>query len=140
MENLNAKAKALANFFKKGTISYNESANIFSINNEDYSIQEYYVFTNDEANKRVEEYIKETLWAFNPKFIHDMTNITERMVRIIVNEYEDANETIERLIIATCGMDRFIQKAIECDGRGHFINTWDGEENEQDGYFIYRIG
>lgn len=135
MENLNARMKALANFLGANGVSYNESTGIFNTCD-----KEYYVFTDDEANKRVEEYIKETLWAFNPKFIHDMILINERMIRVIVNEYEDANETIKKLIIATCGMDRFIQKAIEYDGRGHFINTWDGEENEQDGYFIYRIG
>lgn len=140
MENLNAKAKALANFLGKGIVSYNESTNIFSVNDEECHVEEYYVFTDDEANKRVEEYIKETLWAFNPKFIHDMTNIDERMIRVIVNECENSNEVIEKLIIATCGIDKFIQKAVECDGRGHFINTWDGEENEEDGYLIYRIG
>lgn len=135
MENLNARMKALANFLGANGVSYNESTGIFNTCD-----KEYYVFTDDEANKRVEEYIKETLWAFNPKFIHDMTNIDERMIRVIVNECENSNEVIEKLIIATCGIDRFIQKAVECDGRGHFINTWDGEENEEDGYLIYRIG
>lgn len=32
----------------------------------------------------------------------------------------------------------FVNDAIDADGRGHFIALYDGYENEQDGYFIYR--
>ena len=32
-----------------------------------------------------------------------------------------------------------IHEAIEVDGCGHFIATYDGVENEIDGYFIYRL-
>lgn len=28
---------------------------------------------------------------------------------------------------------------INADGRGHFISYYDGNENEQNGFFIYRL-
>ena len=34
--------------------------------------------------------------------------------------------------------DDFIDDAVSSDGRGHFISRYDGDENEQDGYYIYR--
>ena len=36
-------------------------------------------------------------------------------------------------------MDEFIEDAISSDGRGHFLSPYDGEENEEGDYFIYRI-
>lgn len=52
---------------------------------------------------------------------------------------ESCNEFIRALIDGTCGIDEFVREAIMSDGRGHFIATYDGEENEQDEYFIYRV-
>jgi hypothetical protein len=40
---------------------------------------------------------------------------------------EDANETIAALIT---DIDEFIEDAICADGRGHFLNGYDGEEYE----------
>jgi hypothetical protein len=31
-----------------------------------------------------------------------------------------------------------MKDAISTDGRGHFISSYDGEENEQGDYYIYR--
>ncbi len=39
--------------------------------------------------------------------------------------------------------DEFVSQAISADGRGHFLNTYDGNENEQtiEGttFYIYRM-
>jgi hypothetical protein len=32
----------------------------------------------------------------------------------------------------------FADEAISADGRGHFLSGYDGNENEQDGFYIYR--
>jgi ferredoxin len=32
-----------------------------------------------------------------------------------------------------------VEDAIDADGRGNFISHYDGVENEQDGFYIYRV-
>lgn len=55
---------------------------------------------------------------------------------------EGGNDTLASLVNASSGMDNFVDEAISADGRGHFLNTYDGEEHEEevDGswYYIYR--
>ena len=55
------------------------------------------------------------------------------------NSCEDCNEFIKAMIDGTCGMNNFVERAIDADGRGQFLSQYDGEENEFGGYFIYRI-
>ena len=49
---------------------------------------------------------------------------------------ENANGLVYAMIE---DIDIFIGGAIEEDGRGHFISMYDGEENEQNGFYIYRM-
>ena len=35
-------------------------------------------------------------------------------------------------------MDELIEEAVSLDGRGHFLASYDGHENEHNDYFIYR--
>jgi hypothetical protein len=53
---------------------------------------------------------------------------------------EGANNAILSIIEKTDGgIDGFVEEAISADGRGHFLSSYDGDENEKDGFFIYRI-
>jgi hypothetical protein len=104
----------------------------------------YIVLTDDEANEMASNYIRETLWAFNADFIIDHSNLPYTAIDMIKNyqsmECEGANDTIEALIV---DMDEFIDDAIRTDGRGHFMSSYDGRENEETvngiTYYIYRI-
>ena len=104
---------------------------------------EYMVLTEDEADDMVEQQIKDSVWAFNKSFLnsHSMpiANMTDACFMKIQEMCEDANETILRLID---DVEHFINDAIMWDGRGHFLSSYDGQENEvQIGkkyYFIYR--
>ena len=42
------------------------------------------------------------------------------------------------LIEGTCRIDKFVDDAIDMDGRGPFISSYDGEEVEAEEYFIYK--
>ena len=103
--------------------------------------QEYLVLTDSEADERCAEYIKESLWAFNASFIidHSRAEWSEELEKSIQETQsklcESANSFVEALID---DLNAFIQDAIGADGRGHFLSSYDGEENEQDEYFIYR--
>jgi hypothetical protein len=103
---------------------------------------EYLVLTDKEADEATEDYIKESVWAFNADFVVSHAGLpseAEEMVRTFQEaKSEDANETLKALIEHGDGMKEFVSDAIQADGRGHFLSHYDGEENEADGWFIYR--
>ena len=115
---------------------------------ESESGEEYMVLTDEEADNEAENSIKESLWSFNADFILKHTNFyhnsTEEEDQIFMNSLktmqntlcEDANDLVYAMIE---DIDIFVCSAIEEDGRGHFISMYDGEENEQNGYYIYRM-
>ena len=103
---------------------------------------EFLVLTDEEADAKAYEEIEESLWAFNADFIIDMCGFSggeKSLIAMQRESCEDCNEFIRAMIEGTCGMDSFVESAIESDGRGHFISGYDGEEVEQDEYFIYRV-
>jgi hypothetical protein len=103
---------------------------------------EYMVVTDDEADEKVYEEIENSLWAFNAEFIIEMTRLksgVKSLRNMQENSCEDCNDFIRNIIDSTCGMDSFVKSAIESDGRGHFISYYDGKENENGEYFIYRV-
>jgi len=48
---------------------------------------------------------------------------------------ETANDAIFKLIK---DFNKFVQEAIATDGRGHFLSGYDGNENEQGDFYLYR--
>jgi hypothetical protein len=101
---------------------------------------EYMVLTDEEADEKCAENIKESLWAFNASFIiqnSDLPMEAEEMIQTFQREKcEGANETIEAMIN---DIDEFIEAAVSADGRGHFMNSYDGNEDESAGFYIYRV-
>lgn len=97
---------------------------------EDYN-NDYLVLTDSEADEKAEEYIKDSLWAFNSDFIINHSALPYEAKEMIKSfqrdKCEGANDTIEALIE---DMDKFVSDAISADGRGHFMSSYDGEENE----------
>ena len=103
---------------------------------------EFLVLTDEEADDKAYIEIEESLWAFNADFIIDMCGFSggeKSLIAMQRESCEDCNDFIKAMIKGTCGLDSFIEAAIESDGRGHFIATYDFEEVEQDEYFIYRV-
>lgn len=100
--------------------------------------REYYlVLTDDEADERCLEYIKESVWAFNPSFLASHSTVAdERTFELLQQECEGANGSIMRLID---DFDHFVNDAILSDGRGHFMSSYDGNEYEVGPYYIYRL-
>ena len=100
--------------------------------------EEYLVLTDDEAECFASDYIKDSLWAFNPSFIATLTGLPEVIYEALQPQCEDANEAVLKLVEMTCTLEHFVGVAIGADGRGHFLSTYDGEEHEVGEYFIYR--
>ena len=111
-----------------------ESNDIYSFGNE-----EYMILTDDEADEKVAEYIKDSVWAFNPSFLSSHSGIDEDVFKLLQDKCESANEAVLKLIK---DFDEFVEDAVATDGRGHFLSSYDGYENEQEHdnetYYIYR--
>ena len=132
------KAEALSNFIGCDIKEIKEGydKNIFEARK-----GEYWVLTDEEADELTREYITDSLWAFNTDFILNHSKIdsnirVEKAFQKMQSELcENANEIVKAMIT---DLDEFVQDAIDADGRGHFLSRYDGEENEEGEYFIYR--
>ena len=104
---------------------------------------EYRVLTDDEANAAAADYVEQSLWAFNADFLAGETGLDSTVFEALQPRCENANDAIRSIIDGTCGFDAFVETAISADGRGHFMSSYDGEENEQsvggEYFYIYRI-
>ena len=107
--------KALAKFLNEDDVSEIEEG---SCDHYGYGRQEYLVLTDEEADARALEYTKDTLEECYLSEVPEMAR-----------QYVD--------------LDRWAQDAVDSDGRGIVLASYDHEENEVkiDGvyYFIYRV-
>jgi len=100
---------------------------------EDYlSPGEWLVLTDNEADECAKGEILSNLWAFRPSFLAGETGIPESVFTAIAsnNKCEDNNEAVVAIVKATCGKDALAQAAIDADGRGHFLASYDSKERE----------
>ena len=112
---------------------------VFSIGHKRYAVG-----TDEEAHEACKELIKDSAWAFRSSFICEYCNLPQELAEALEvmqsKKCESANDSILALIEkANGGLDGFVDVAVSADGRGHFLSPYDGNENEKDGFFIYRI-
>lgn len=103
--------------------------------------EEFLILSDDEADERVREYILESVWAFRPEFLagHLKDGVDQEVIELIQSngKCESNNSAILSLID---DLDHLIDDAIKCDGRGHFLAQYDGDEIELgNDLFAYRI-
>lgn len=141
-----SKLETLAEFLEVGTDEIEESK--YYDNGFSYGNQEYLVLTDEEADEKVADEIRETLFAFNADFImthaknyNEMSDYEYRSaVESLSKAQESACESLNGLVFAIIeDFDDFVESAVMADGRGHFISLYDGYENELNGYYIYRV-
>jgi len=105
---------------------------------------DYLVLTDEEADEAVREYIEETVWAFNPSFLSAHTGVDEEIFEALADRCEGNNESFKSMIK---DFDHFVDDAVSCDGRGHFLAGYDHVEREvtftsldntTTTYYIYR--
>lgn len=88
----------------------------------------FLILNEAQADRQALESILDTVWAFEPEFLAEVTGLDAIVFGLLQKLCEDANLAILKIIEATCGVDAFVKAAIEADGRGHFIAAVDGEE------------
>ena len=103
-----------------------------------YGAREYLVLDETDANIRAFDAILDNVWAFNTDFIaaHAVDGVSKEVIVVLKVLHEEANKAIRVLIK---DVDHFVDDAIRCDGRGHFLSMYDGEETVVDGWNIYRV-
>ena len=108
----------------------------------------YAVLTEEQADAKAKEEILNSLWAFNADFVishckncNDMDQWEfNSAVESLRHAQEECCENANGLVFALIDdIDEFVEDAIINDGRGNFISRYDGVENEQDGFYIYRV-
>jgi len=134
----NERVKALQNHLELN----DEEANQITLENGEYfhfCDKEYLVLTEDEAEEKAKDYIKQSVWAFNSSFLSSHTGIDEDVFKLLSEKCESSNDAILSMIK---DFDHFVSDAISTDGRGHFISNYDSwehiEEINNTEYFIYR--
>ena len=105
----------------------------------DFDSEDYLVYTDEEADEAVREEIEEMVWAFTPSFLRAHTGVTIEAIAKIQEMCESANEPLKAMIK---DFDHFVEDAVKCDGRGHFLAGYDHQEDYVTfngiTYYIYR--
>ncbi len=105
--------------------------------------QEYAIGTDGEADEAAAANIKDSLWAFRASFILSECGLPLELEAGIKamqeKQCEDCNDALIALIEKTCDLKRFVQAAISADGRGHFLSSYNGHEELEGDFFIYRL-
>lgn len=105
---------------------------------------EYLVLTDDEADERVLEQVRESLWAFNADFLAAYMPEglgSDEIEAIRGDRCEDANPAF--LALVGDQLEELAEDAAGCDGRGHFLAGYDGHEWEHEhggiSWYVYRV-
>ena len=140
---MKAKIKALAEYLGESAENLRDNGdNCYQV----VDGMEYLVLTDEEAAEMARADIEDSLWAFNAEFILNIcgldsnSNVVHSLRKMQEASCEGCNDFICAIVNGTCGIDEFVAQAILADGRGPFLSTYDGEEGEQDDYYIYCIG
>ena len=111
--------------------------------------EEYAVADDDAAaDKAASAAARQSLWAFNSSYIGSFLDLNDNQTKAIgvMQEKlcEDADEIIALLLGTRLG--DFLYDAVATDGRGHFLNSYDGEEVDGadvspalEGKLLYRL-
>lgn len=109
---------------------------------------EYMVLTNAEAEVEAKKRILDDVWAFRAscliRHVKGYAKLSQEQEKTLVEAIEmlqdklceNANPILSAMIN---NIDIFVADAIDADGRGHFLASYDGEEVEAGEFFIYRI-
>lgn len=105
---------------------------VIIINDEEYAVAR----GEEAANKAARRAIEDSICYFNPSFLAYHSDVPEEVFEFLANKCFDNNEAYKAMIY---DVDDLIDDAIDADGRGHFLNTYDDAEYEIGEYFLYRI-
>lgn len=85
-----------------------------------------------DLDELLRETIGDLLWAFNAGFLASETGLPLAAFEAIQKAElcEDANPAMRALIDATCGLTQFAADAVQADGAGHFLASYNCNETK----------
>jgi len=97
-----------------------------------------------ECNVAASKYIEDSVWAFRAAFICEFCGLPQDFAEVIeawqAKKCEDANSALVNLVSSMSHWDAFVRFAVQADGRGHFLASYDGDEIELgSNVYAYRI-
>jgi hypothetical protein len=105
---------------------------------------EWFVVHEKDYSHIVTETVSDSAWTFKPEFLAKLTGHSKDTFEALskTNLCERLNELYVALISHTCGIKKFIDAAVDADGVGHFLSSFDSQEHEyktgRTTYYIYR--
>lgn len=105
---------------------------VLIIDDEEYAVAE----GEEEATKAARQVVEDTICYFRPDFLAAHSDVPEKVFMFLAGSCFDDNEAYKAMIY---DVEDFIDDAIDADGRGHFLNTYDSKEHEIGEYFLYQI-
>lgn len=101
---------------------------------------QWLVLDEDEALERATEYIKRSVGYFTTWFLSRYTEASEELLSFLAqHEKHDFVEEVLKLD-SNFSWDRFVEDAVDEDGYGHFLSTYDGRTRELgSGFYLFRM-
>lgn len=135
IDNTDVRIAALAAFLACDPDEIEEKGGNYHVGRAEYS-----VYTDAEADEAVKDDISESLWACNAEFIVKFLRLPVEAIPHFQRMNEDLCEDANDIWKALLGdrLQDFCKQCISTDGRGHYLNNYDGDEGEEGDFFIYR--
>lgn len=87
----------------------------------------------------MEDYCKINAWTYSPAFLANTTGYPEDIFKQLRDIGEDANNVVLAIIKNSCGMDSFVEAAVN-EGVGPALGRMDGKEVAlENGYCVYLL-
>lgn len=111
-----------------------------TINGDDGDEGTFFILTDEMADKRVREYIRESLWAFKSEFILEHSKVELPVIYLEELQGQTCESCNELVFALLEDFDEFVKDAVKADGRGHYIAQYDGKEIKlENGLYMYRV-
>ena len=95
--------------------------------------------TEQEAFEACCENIEDSLCYFSPSFLAEQTELPVEIFEALARTDFSDNEVYKDLIERVTTIENFVQEAIDCDGMGHFLASYDLKERMIGEYRLYRM-
>jgi hypothetical protein len=121
-------------------IEYNPDYSAYTVT---YGDEDYQVYSEWERETALDDEIIETLFAFRPGFLSEMTGVDVEVFDTLCGLCESSSKAIAAIIQATCGFNKFKTRALETDGAGSFLAKYDSKERtvriNGETFYIYKV-
>lgn len=117
---------------------------VVEVDGEDFAVAD----NEEQADAAARRAAGDSLWAFNTDFIGRFLGLSDAQKEAIGKMQQELCEGAQEVVEMLLGDRRreFLQDAIDADGRGHFLNGYDGEEYDGsevspalEGKLVYRV-